>query len=264
MIRYPSFDTVDGAARQIPAFVFPPGPGAEAPWPVLIDIHGGPAMQARSTLNPAYNVLRSFGVAVITPNVRGSTGYGKTYAELDNGPLRLDAVRDIGALLDWIAADVRFDESRVAVSGGSYGGYMVLASLVAYPDRFRCGVDLFGISDFVSFLEASEEGHFPDAQRAEYGDERDPDTRRFLDSISPANHAEEIRVPLLIYQGANDVRVKPAQSRRMVERIRAAGGQVRYIEAADEGHGLTQPLNLMYFGGAFATLMDECLLRPSR
>jgi dipeptidyl aminopeptidase/acylaminoacyl peptidase len=122
-------------------------------------------------------------------------------------------------------------------------------------------MELFGISDFVTFLQASEDGHYPEAQRAEYGDERDPATRAFLESISPARHAERIRVPLLIYQGANDVRVKAQESRQMVERIRAAGGTVTYVEADDEGHGLEQPLNQLYLGSLVSEFTARCLAR---
>jgi dipeptidyl aminopeptidase/acylaminoacyl peptidase len=261
-VSYPTFDSAPaGTQRTIPAFVFPAASGYEGRRPVMIDIHGGPALQARSVAAPHFELVRNAGVTVITPNVRGSRGYGRTFSALDDGPRREDAVRDIGALLDWIATQPTLDPERVAITGGSYGGYMTLASLVHYSDRVRCGMELFGISDFVTFLEASEDGHFPDAQRAEYGDERDPATRAFLASISPARNAERIRVPLLIFQGANDVRVKPSESRQMVARIREAGGTVAYAEAADEGHGLEQPLNQLYIGALATEYMAGCLTR---
>lgn len=261
-VRYPTFDAVEGGARRtIPTLIFPAAPGFSGPRPVIIDIHGGPAEQTRVTPPPHYELVRGMGVTIIAPNVRGSTGYGKSYAALDDRECREDAVRDIGALLDWIPTRPDLDATRVMVTGGSYGGYMTLATLVHYSDRLRCGIELFGISDFVTFLQASEDGHAPEAQRAEYGDERDPATRAFLESISPARHAERIRVPLLIYQGANDVRVKVQESRQMVARIRAAGGTVTYVEAANEGHGIEQPLNQLYFGSLGSEFTARCLVR---
>lgn len=218
-------------------------------------------MQTKGVAPPHYELIRRSGVTIVAPNVRGSSGYGKTYAALDDRERRENAVRDIGALLDWIGTQADLDPGRVAVSGGSYGGYMTLASLVHYSDRVRCGFELFGISDFVTYLQGSEDSHFPQAQRAEFGDERDPPTRAWLESISPARRAERIRVPLLIFQGANDVRVKPRESRQMVERIRAAGGTVTYVEAADEGHGLEQPLNQLYVGSLASEFMERCLGR---
>jgi dipeptidyl aminopeptidase/acylaminoacyl peptidase len=261
-VRYPTFDSVDGGARRtIPALIFPAAPGFDGRRPVLIDIHGGPAMQTRVVAPPHYELVRRIGVTIVAPNVRGSSGYGKSYAALDDRERREDAVRDVGALLDWIATQPDLDATRVAVTGGSYGGYMALATLVHYSDRLRCGMELFGISDFVTFLQASEDGHYPEAQRAEYGDERDPATRAFLESISPVRHAERIRVPLLIFQGANDVRVKAQESRQMVERIRAAGGTVTYVEAADEGHSIEQPLNQLYLGSLVSEFTARCLVR---
>ena len=261
-VRYPTFDSVEGRARRtIPALIFPAAPGFSGPRPVMVEIHGGPAAQTWVVAPPHYELFRRMGVTIVAPNVRGSTGYGKSYAALDDRERREDAVRDIGALLDWITTQPDLDATRVAVTGGSYGGYMTLATLVHYSDRVRCGIDVFGISDFVTFLQASEDGHFPEAQRAEFGDERDPAMRAFLESISPARHAERIRVPILIYQGVNDVRVKVQESRQMVERIRAAGGTVTYVEAANEGHNIEQPLNQLYFGSLVSEFTARCLVR---
>ncbi|NIM61513.1 MAG: prolyl oligopeptidase family serine peptidase, partial [Acidobacteria bacterium] len=259
IVRYPTFDLVDGTPREVPAAVFRPAASFEPPYPVLIVIHGGPAAQAGPVLPRPFAIVVDGGAVVIQPNVRGSSGYGKSYMALDDGPLREDAVRDIGALLDWVGTQPDLDPERVAVMGASYGGYMTLAALTHYSDRLRCGIDMFGFSNLVTFLKASEEHHFPDAQRAEFGDERDPETRAFLESISPLSHAERITVPLMIYQGANDVRIKPQESRQMVERIRSTGGTVHYIEAADEGHDLSRPLNLLYVGAAYGDLLNECL-----
>jgi dipeptidyl aminopeptidase/acylaminoacyl peptidase len=263
-VRYPTFDFTDaGEPRTIPAVIFPAAAGFAGRRPVMIDIHGGPAMQATVAPRPHYEMIRRRGTTIIAPNVRGSRGYGKRYASLDDLTRREDAVRDIGALLDWIETRPDLDAARVSVAGGSYGGYMTLASLMHYGNRIRCGFDLFGISDFVTFLKSSEEGHYPDAQRAEFGDEHDPEMRAFLESISPARHAERIRVPLLIFQGSNDIRVRPRQSQHMVERIRAAGGTVTYVEAANEGHGLEQPLNQLYISALASEFMERCMAQPA-
>ena len=254
LIRYPTFDEVDGETRMISAFIYP-GEG-EGPRPVVIDIHGGPEAQARLRTGP-HPLLRD-GMTVITPNVRGSTGYGRTFASLDDWFLREDAVRDIGSLLDWIAEQPDLDENRVAVIGGSYGGYMVLASLVHYSPRLRCGVDVVGVSNFVTFLENTAD-YRRDLRRAEYGDERIPEVREFLESISPLNHAEQITSPLLVVQGANDPRVPVGESRQLVERVRGNDLDVGYLEASDEGHGFRKPWNAFYAGLAQRQMLRECL-----
>ena len=254
LVRYPTFDEVDGHPREISAFVYP-GVGS-GPRPVLIDIHGGPEAQAR--LSTRYLRTQRAGITVITPNVRGSTGYGKSFTRLDDGYLREDAVKDIGALLDWIATRPELDQSRIGVTGGSYGGYMVLASLVHFGDRIRCGVDVVGVSNFVTFLENTA-AYRRDLRRAEYGDERDPDMRRFLESISPLNNAQRITSPLLVVQGANDPRVPVGESRQMVERVRTNQQTVGYIEAADEGHGFRKPWNALYAGTAQTQMLERCL-----
>jgi dipeptidyl aminopeptidase/acylaminoacyl peptidase len=168
-------------------------------------------------------------------------------------------VRDIGALLDWIADQPDLDASRVAVMGGSYGGYLTLAALAAYGERFRCGVDMFGITDLPAFIEESTQGHFADAQRGEYGDPSEDAMRRYLEAMSPVNLADRIRVPLFVYQGANDIRIKPSQSRALVARIRDAGGTVTYLEVPNEGHGLDRPLTQFYFGVAVMEFLERCL-----
>jgi dipeptidyl aminopeptidase/acylaminoacyl peptidase len=255
LVRYPTFDSVAGEPRRISAFVYP-GEG-EGPRPVLIDIHGGPEAQARLRTGPS--PMSKYGITLITPNVRGSTGYGRTFASLDDQYLREDAVRDIGALLDWIGTQPDLDEDRVAVTGGSYGGYMVLASLVHYSPRIRCGVDVVGISNFVTFLENTAD-YRRDLRRAEYGDERDPEMRVFLESISPLNNAERITSPLMVVQGANDPRVPVSESRQLVERVRGNGLDVAYMEGANEGHGFRHPWNAFYAGLAQQQMTRECLL----
>jgi len=241
LIHYPTFDTVDGERRMIPAFVY--RPRSTGPHPVIINIHGGPESQYRPSFSSTIQLwVAELGAAVIAPNVRGSSGYGRTYVQLDNGRLREDSVKDIGALLDWIATQPDLDERRVAVVGGSYGGYMVLASAVHYSDRLAAAAEIVGISNFVTFLENTE-AYRRDLRRPEYGDERDPEMRAFLESISPSNHADRIRVPLLVAQGQNDPRVPVGESEQIVRAVRANGRDVWYMNALNEGHGFRRKEN---------------------
>ena len=241
LVHYPTFDEVDGEPRRIPAFVY--RPRQEGPHPVIVYIHGGPEGQFDPDFSSTFQMwIAELDAAVIAPNVRGSSGYGKEYVSLDNGMKREDSVRDIGALLDWIAAQPDLDEDRVAVYGGSYGGYMVLASLMHYSDRLAAGVDVVGISNFVTFLENTED-YRRDLRRPEYGDERDPEMRAHLQEISPANHPERITAPLFVVQGENDPRVPVTESEQMVEAVREAGHEVWYMKALDEGHGFAKKDN---------------------
>jgi len=242
LITYKTFDKVGGEFRKIPAFVYQPEV-AMTELPVLISIHGGPEGQHRPGFSSLYAYLANeLGIAVISPNVRGSDGYGKSYLGLDNGYKREESVKDIGALLDYIAESRDFDEDRVGVIGGSYGGYMVLASMVHFNDRLKCGIDEVGISNFVTFLENTE-AYRRDLRRVEYGDERDPDMRKFLQSISPVNSVEKITKPMFVVQGANDPRVPQSESEQMVKAIRDNGGEVWYMLGKDEGHGFRKKEN---------------------
>jgi dipeptidyl aminopeptidase/acylaminoacyl peptidase len=258
LIRYPTFDQADGKTRTIPAFYYrPPGDG---PFPVLIDIHGGPEAQERPTFSSSLQYATSeLGIAVLAPNVRGSDGYGKSYLQLDNGYKREDSVKDIGALLDWIETQPDLDSSRVAVTGGSYGGYMVLASMVHYNDRLKAGIDYVGISSFVTFLENTQE-YRRDLRRVEYGDERDPEMRKFLDNISPLNSVDKITKPLFVIQGLNDPRVPAGESEQIVAAVRANGGTVWYLLAKDEGHGFRKKPNRDYLSDAMALFLETFLL----
>jgi dipeptidyl aminopeptidase/acylaminoacyl peptidase len=238
---YPTFDEVDGEQRTIPAFMY--RPEGEGPHPVIISIHGGPEGQSRPYFSSTYQSwVKELGAAVILPNVRGSTGFGKTYVTLDNEMKRKDSVKDIGALLDWIEEQPDLDSDRVVVYGGSYGGYMVLASMVDYDDRLAGGVDIVGISSFITFLENTSD-YRRDLRRAEYGDERDPEMRAFFEDIDPLNNADEITNPLFIIQGLNDPRVPASEADQILAAVRGNGGEAWYMGAKDEGHGFRKKTN---------------------
>ncbi len=241
LISWPTFDQDGGKARTITGFQYlPPGAG---PHPVLINIHGGPEAQSRPGFSSNTQLLvKKLGMAVIFPNVRGSTGYGKTFVNLDNGRLREDSVKDIGALLDWIATQPNLDKSRVVVTGGSYGGYMSYAVMTHYNDRLAAGISVVGISNFVTFLNNTS-GYRKDLRRVEYGDERDPEMAKFLQSISPLTNAHKITKPMFIVQGLNDPRVPYTEAEQMLKAIRANGQDVWFMMAKDEGHGFAKRSN---------------------
>jgi dipeptidyl aminopeptidase/acylaminoacyl peptidase len=235
LVKFPTWDRVNNHPRMLSAWVYRPAHAA-GPTPVIINIHGGPEAQARPDFDPFVQYLvNEQGYTVISPNVRGSTGYGKSFEALDNGALREDALRDIGSLLVWIGVQPGMDRDRVVVMGGSYGGYMTLAALVSYGERLKGGIDVAGISDFVSFLRNTSP-YRRDLRRAEYGDERDLHMRVFLEHISPLNNATRIKKPLLVVAGLNDPRVPVSESEQLVWRIRSAGGEVWYLTARNEGH----------------------------
>jgi len=241
LVHFPTWDRIGGHPRLLSAYVYRP-PNA-AGCPVVIDIHGGPESQFRPGWDPFIQFLvHELGYAVVAPNVRGSSGYGKTFLALDNGELREDAVRDIGSLLVWIGAQPAFDRERVAVMGDSYGGYMALTSLVHYGERLRGGIDVVGISNFVTFL-TNTSPYRRDLRRAEDGDEREPRMREFLERISPLSNANRIKKPLLVVAGANDPRVPLSESEQLVWRVRSGGGEVWYLLAKDEGHGYRKKAN---------------------
>ena len=255
LVRYPTWDRVAGGQRMISAYLYRPRePG---PHPVLISIHGGPESQARAGWDPFVQYLvNELGYAVIAPNVRGSSGYGKSFLKLDNGLLREDAVKDIGSLIVWLGLQPMFDRDHVVVMGDSYGGYMSLASLAAYGDRLKGGIDEVGISNFVSYLENTAP-YRRDLRRAEYGDERDPKMRAFLNQISPVNKVALIRRPLLVVEGMNDPRVPPMESQQIVWRMRSKGAEVWYLAAKDEGHGFRKKANQDVYLETVATFLNK-------
>ena len=253
IVHFRSFDD-----REIPAVLFKAS--GESPTPVLIDIHGGPTSQYRPGFSPITQYwINELGLSVIGPNVRGSTGYGNTYANLDNEMLREDSVRDIGALLDWIETQPDLDSSRVVVYGGSYGGYMVLASMVHYSDRLSAGISVVGISNFVTFLESTR-GYRRDLRRVEYGDERNPKMRAFLQKIAPLNNVDKIKKPVLIGQGLNDPRVPASESEQIVAALKANDVDVWYVLANDEGHGFRKKVNRDYWNQVVAAFLAKYLL----
>jgi dipeptidyl aminopeptidase/acylaminoacyl peptidase len=259
LIRYPTFDKVKGKPRMIPAFYYKPK-NLDKKCAVIISIHGGPEGQAFPSFNGLYQYwLNEMGIAVLVPNVRGSSGYGKTYVAMDNGYKREESVKDIGALLDWIAQQPELDATRVGVYGGSYGGYMVLATMTNYNTRIKAGVDVVGISNFVTFLESTQE-YRRDLRRVEYGDERDAKMREFLLKISPSTNASKITSPLFVVQGANDPRVPMSESDQIVKTVRGNGGEVWYLIAKDEGHGFQKKSNRDYFLNAMTLFWETQLL----
>jgi dipeptidyl aminopeptidase/acylaminoacyl peptidase len=199
-------------------------------------------------------------VALIQPNVRGSTGYGKSFTKLDNGPRRLDSVRDIGSLFDWIAGQADLDTSRVMVMGGSYGGYMTLAVAAMYAARIRCALDVVGISNFTTFL-TNTESYRRDLRRAEYGDERDPAMREFMTRTAPLNNASNITKPIFVVAGGNDPRVPLNEAEQMVRTVRKNGTPVWYLMAKDEGHGFAKKKNQDFQFYATVMFVREYLLK---
>ena len=259
LIHFETFDQVDGKPRMIPAFITKPK--GNGPFPVVIDIHGGPEGQAQPYFNPIVQYyVNEMGIAVIEPNVRGSSGYGKSFLLLDNGFKREESVQDIGKLLDWIAKQPDLDAKRVAVTGGSYGGYMVLSSMFNFNDRLKCGVDIVGISNFVTFLQNTQD-YRRDLRRAEYGDERDPKMNEYLNSISPTTNANKITKPLFVVQGLNDPRVPYTEAEQIVDIVRKNSGEVWYLLAKDEGHGFRKKTNRDFYVWSEALFLEKYLLK---
>ncbi len=246
---------------EISGFLYRPDP---ARWPgrrpLLVNIHGGPEAQSRPGYLGRNNYLIDrMGVAFFYPNVRGSTGYGKRFVALDNGPKREDAVRDIGAFLDRLAADPGIDAARIGVTGGSYGGYMTYAVSQHYAERIRASLAIVAISDFITFL-TNTESYRRDLRRVEYGDERDPAMRRVFERISPLRNAARIKKPLFVVTGRNDPRVPASEADQMIAAVRANGVPAWHLLAENEGHGFARKENQDYQFWASVAFWQRYLL----
>lgn len=256
LIEWKSFD-----GRAISGFLYRPPAKFTGKRPVILNIHGGPESQFRPSFLARGNYyLNEMGIAIIYPNVRGSAGFGKTFLTLDNGFRREDSYRDIGALLDWIRTQPDLDADRVMVMGGSYGGHMTLAIVTYYPERIRCAIDVVGMSNLRTFLENTE-GYRRDLRRAEYGDERDPKMRAFMEKIAPLNNAAKIRAPLFIVHGANDPRVPLSEAEQIRDTLRKRGTPVWFLVARDEGHGFAKKRNADFQFYATVLFAERYLLK---
>jgi dipeptidyl aminopeptidase/acylaminoacyl peptidase len=256
LVRWKTFD-----GKMISGFLFLPPARFSGKRPVLIDIHGGPEGQSRPGFLVRDNYyLNELGIALIFPNVRGSTGYGKTFTKLDNGFLRRDSYKDINALFDWIATRPDLDANRIAVMGGSYGGHMTLAVSTFYSNRIRCSIDVVGMSNLVTFLEHTE-AYRRDLRRVEYGDERDPKMREFLERIAPMNNLDKIKKPMMVVAGKNDPRVPVSESDQIVAGLKKQGTPVWYLMARDEGHGYQKKPNQDFLLYADVVFLQQYLLK---
>jgi len=256
LIRWESFDGL-----SISGYIFRPPARFAGRRPVMINIHGGPEAQSRPTWQGYSNYfMNELGVAIIYPNVRGSTGFGKTFMGLDDGRLREGPTKDIGTLLDWIAEQPDLDKDRVMVTGASFGGYLTLAVAAEYNDRIACTFAGFPVSDLVTDLQNTSPNR-QDSRRREYGDERDAGMRAFLHQIAPLTNAAKIRKPLFVAHGANDPRVPVTESKQIVAAVRQNGGTVWYLEATNEGHGFGRRTNTTYLVDAWAYFMQEFLIK---
>ena len=255
-IEWKSFDDL-----KISGFYYPASPKFKGKRPVIIMIHGGPEGQSMASFLDSNNFYTSeMGVSLVYPNVRGSSGFGKTYLEKDNGFLREDSVKDIGALLDWIAKQPEVDKDKIMIMGRSYGGYMTLATAFHYADRIKCSVDIVGISNFNTFLKNTEE-YRRDLRRAEYGDERDSKMAAFFDKTAPLNNTDKIKKPMFIIQGTNDPRVPVTEAMQMRDKLKTQGNTVWYLEAKDEGHAFKKKPNIDYVRLAIIRFMQEYLVK---
>ena len=258
IVRWTSFD-----GRMISGVLSLPPARFTGRRPVVMLVHGGPEGQSKQGWKGRWNfLLEEMGVALFEPNVRGSTGYGKTFVSLDNGRLREDSVKDMGTAIDWMATQPRLDPRRVLVVGGSYGGYMALAASTVLAERIAGASSTVGISNFVSFLENTE-SYRRDLRRVEYGDERDPAMRTFLQSISPLTHVAKITKPLMVAQGRNDPRVPWTESEQIVRSLQQSGTPVWYLLAANEGHGFARRENADFQFAALLKFIEQTL-KPYR
>ncbi len=256
LIKWKTFD-----GKMISGFLYRPPANFEGKRPVIVNIHGGPESQARPGFLGRMNYyMNGLGIALIFPNIRGSSGYGKTFLKLDNGFKREDTYKDIDGLLDWIKAQPDLAGDRIMITGGSYGGHMTLAAAAFYSDKIRCALDVVGISNLVTFLERTE-SYRRDLRRVEYGDERDPKMREYLNKIAPLNNVDKIKKPLFVVQGKNDPRVPVTESVQIVDALKKSNTPVWYLMATDEGHGFAKKKNQDFQFYATVMFIKEYLLK---
>ena len=256
LVEWKSFDS-----KNISGFLYEPPKQFAGKRPVIINIHGGPEGQSRPSFLGRNNYfLNELGAAILFPNVRGSAGFGKSFVKLDNGMRRLDSVKDIGALLDWIVDSPNLDSNRVMITGGSYGGYMTLACAVEYNERISCSLDVVGISHFGTFLKNTE-SYRRDLRRAEYGDEREPEMAAFFEKTAPLNNSGKISKPLFVVQGGNDPRVPLTEAEQMVAKVKVNQSPVWYLMATDEGHGFRKKNNADFQFYATVLFVEQYLLQ---
>ncbi len=256
LITWKSFD-----GREITGFLYRPPATFTGKRPVMVSIHGGPEGQSRPGFQGRNNYfLNELGIAIVSPNTRGSSGFGKTFLKMDNGFLREDAYRDLETLLDWIKIQPALDGERILVTGGSYGGHSTFAVATRYADKIACALPVVGMSNLVTFLENTE-GYRRDLRRVEYGDERDPKMREYLNSIAPLNHSKNITKPIFVVQGKNDPRVPWSESQQMISTVKQNKIPVWYLLANDEGHGFARKKNQDYQFYSTVMFMKKFLLQ---
>ncbi len=250
LMKYRSFDGLD-----IPAFLYLPKTYAGGAIPFILDMHGGPESQARPFFNRHFQYLLLRGIGILAPNIRGSSGYGKEYLAMDNYKLRLDAVKDTKAGVDWLIQNGYTAPGMVGIKGDSYGGYIVMAAITEYPDLFSAAVDEVGIVNFVSYLRNTS-SYRRDLRAAEYGPQSDT---AFLISISPIRKADRIRTPLLVAHGVNDPRVPVDEARQIIAAIQRQGGIVDSLIFPDEGHGVGKLTNRLMLYRKMADFFEKYL-----
>lgn len=255
LIKWKSFDGL-----EISGFLYPGNNKFTGKRPVIIDIHGGPVMQAKPLFNGSNNYYTNeLGIVIIYPNIRGSSGYGKTFTDMDNGLKREDALKDVGALLDWIARQPDLDAERVMVTGGSYGAYMAYRTSIEYNTKIRCTVAAFGATNLITRYN-NVDSAYSATQRMEFGDPGDPQMHSYFIKTAPVNNVDKITMPIFIVQGKNDPRTPQTESAQMVEAIRREGGNVWYLLAHDEGHGFQKKNNVDYLFYATTEFIKRYLL----
>ncbi len=258
LVKWTSFD-----GKEISGWLYMPGAKFTGKRPVIVNIHGGPEGQSRPIYLGRNNYfINDMGIAMIYPNVRGSEGYGKTFIALDNGFKRDESYKDIEALLKWIKQQPNLDGDKILITGGSYGGHMTLATATRYNDMIACSVDIVGMSNLVTFLEHTEP-YRRDLRRVEYGDERDPKMREYLESIAPMNHVKNVTKPMMVVAGVNDPRVPKSEADQMVAALKTQGTPVWYLAAKDEGHGFAKKKNADFQFYATVEFIKKFLLGGS-